>query len=420
MAHLNDPLLVVHPSLDYARRVCSHFPNAVFLASPARAKALRTAGFRALAADLNDERAALRCAADYALQQRVRYTGIACFVCEFIPLTALVAAGLGLPYVDVQTAGLLRDKARSGALWERAGIPVPTAQLIDDLSELEAFAATCPPPWIIKPIDATGSEWVLRIDEPNQLADAHALLQRGLQELDPTDPAPAYIAQRFIQGREFGVDFFIEGQRLRILRLCEKFLVETPAQAGVVGGYCIPHLPQRLRRQLQDTLRQAARAAGMNRGIGMADLILSNDVFYLLEMAPRPGGDCLPDLCRAALNYDPIRAACEAASGETPRAAHWPHPLRPLCALHLMSDREGTIQQIDFSALRAHASFCQFIEAYCEPGDSLRKWAGSYEDRIVAACLAYCPDPNSLASLWKELSDAVHITFANELEKNPL
>ncbi len=420
MAHLNDPLLVVHPSLDYARRVCSHFPNTVFIALPARAKELRMAGFRALAADLNNGRAALRSAADYALAQRFRYAGIACFVCEYLPLTAFVAAGLGLPHVEVQTATLLRDKARSGARWARAGIPVPNAQLIDDLSELEAFASTCPPPWIVKPIDATGSEWVLRIDDPSQLAEAHTRLQHGLQGLHPSDPAPAYIAQRFIQGREFGVDFFIEGQRLRILRLCEKFLVETPAQAGVVGGYYFPHLPQRLRRQLQDTLRQAARAVGMARGIGMADLILSNDVFYLLEMAPRPGGDCLPDLCRATLNYDPIRAACEAAIGETPRAVHWPHPLRPLCALHLMSDREGTIQQIDFSALRAHSSFYKFIEAYCEPGDALRQWAGSYEDRIVASCLADCPDPSSLASLWKELSDAVHITFANKLETDPL
>ncbi len=420
MTHSNNPLLVVHPSLDYARRVCSHFPNAVFIARPARAKELRTAGFRALAADLSDGRAALRCATDYALTQRLCYAGIACFVCEYLPLTALLAAGLGLPYVDVQTAALLRDKARCGALWERSGVPVPTAQRIDDLSELETFASTCSPPWIIKPIDATGSEWVLRIDDPSQLADAHTRIQHGLRERFPNDPSPAYLAQRCIQGREFGVDFFIEGQRLRILRLCEKFLVETPTQAGVVGGYCIPHLPQRLRRQLQDTLRQAARAVGMMRGIGMADLILSNDVFYLLEMAPRPGGDCLPDLCRAAFNYDPIRATCEAAIGETPRAIHWPHPRRPLCALHLMSDREGTIQQIDFSALRAHGSFYKLIEAYCEPGDTLRHWAGSYEDRIVASCLAYCPDSSGLADLWRELSDAVHITFANELEPNPL
>ncbi len=411
----NELLLVVQPSIDYAQRVCSCVAHPLFLATPHRADALRSAGFRTLTVDLDDPRSALACTAEYALRTGARFRGIVCFVCEYLPQTALLAAGLGLPFADGQAVARMRDKARSSAVWQQAGLAVPASRALNQQSELESFAATCDPPWILKPLDGTGSEWVLRVDQHSDLPNAHAQIQRGLQRAKG-GVTPTYLAQQCIVGREFGVDFYVEGNRFRILRLCEKFLIDVPGQAGVVGGYYFPRLAQRLRRQIQDTLRQAALAIGLKRGIGMADFIFADGVIYLLEMAPRPGGDCLPDLCRAALNYDPIRTACHVAQGFAPNAMHWPRPRRSLCALHLMSDRDGIIEQLDFSALKTHEGFYQLIEAYCEPGDVLSHDPSSYEDRIIASCLAHYTHATQLPALWKSLSGAVDIAFSTQRE----
>lgn len=409
--HQPAPLLVVQASVDYARRVSAHCRDVVFLATPERAQELLSAGFRALAADLSEARSALAIAANYGLSQRLYYAGIICFVCEHLPLTALLAAGLGLPFASVKSTRAMRDKAQSTHLWQRAGLAVPTSQLVASQRDLDEFSAAHPAPWILKPIDGTGSEWVLKIDEHAQLPAAHQRIQSGLLAAQPRDVAPNYLAQQYLRGREFGVDFFIDGRRLRVLRLCEKYLVEAPGQAGQVGAYYFPRLSQRLRRLIQETLLRAAQALDLGRGLAMADLVLVGDTVYLLEMAPRPGGDCLPDLCRAALAYDPIATACDVARGIAPRA-HWPRPHQLLCALHLMSPRDGRIERLDFSPLLAHPSLFKLIEAYCEPGESLRSWDGSYEDRIVASCLAHYDNPSDLPHLWSELSALVHIEFA--------
>ncbi len=96
----NELLLVVQPSIDYAQRVCSCVAHPLFLATPHRADALRSAGFRTLTVDLDDPRSALACTAEYALRTGARFRGIVCFVCEYLPQTALLAAGLGLPFAN--------------------------------------------------------------------------------------------------------------------------------------------------------------------------------------------------------------------------------------------------------------------------------------------------------------------------------
>ncbi len=411
------PLLVVQASPDYAQRISSHCPEVVFLATPDRAEQLHAAGFHALAADLSDPRSTLAIAADYGLRQRLHYAGITCFVCEYLPLTALLAEGLGLSFASVQSTCQMRNKAQSAQVWQRAGLAVPISRLIANWRDLDEFATAHAAPWILKPVDGTGSEWVLKIDDYAQLSAAHERIQNGLGAARQSSAAPSYLAQQYLRGREFGVDFFIEGQRLRVLRLCEKYLVEAPDQTGQVGAYYFPRLSQRLRRLIQETLRRAAQALDIQRGLVMADLILVDDQIYLLEMAPRPGGDCLPDLCRAALGYDPISTACDIARGIAPRA-HWPRPYQPLCALHLMSTSSGRIERMDFSALLAHPSLFKLIEAYHEPGETLRSWAGNYEDRIIASCLARYSTPSELPHLWRELSSLVHIEFAAAKEIN--
>lgn len=399
-------LIVVQPSADYAGRVLRHFPDAVFLAAPARAVLLGDHP-RVVAADLDDPKAAHQALCAWARQQGVTSAGIVCFVCAYLPLAACLAHWLGLPFAAESTVRLTRDKSRTTAAWEAAGVQTPPTRLVQRLADLLDFAGVSPGPWILKPTDRSGSEWVLKIDYFSDLPQAHRRLQEGLEG------AP-YLAQTFLRGREFSADLYLEEGQVHLLRLTEKYLLSQPGLAGLVGAYFPPALDPATVKMLRHTFQRGAETLGIRRGIVMVDAILSGGVLHLLEMALRPGGDCLPDLGLHTTGYDPIRAACQAALGQRPELPDLGHPAR-LAALHLMTAQTGLISRICFDRLRAHPAVMQ-VEPYHLPGEALRCWEGSYDDRILAACLARYERPEDLPALIEELSGLVELAVEEDAE----
>ena len=399
-------LVVLQPSADYAARVRRYFPDALFLATPERT-ALLADHPRVVAADLADPQAAFQALDAYADRQQPPYRGLTCFLCDYLPLAAALAPLLGVPFHSPAAIGLSRDKGHTALAWMDAGVSTPPTCLVHGEEKLRAFSTQHPGPWILKPTDRSGSEWVLKIDEADQLPAAHRRLHQGL-EGDP------YLAQCFVQGREFSADFYLADGQARLLRLTEKYLLPQEGLAGLVGAYFPARIPEDLRGRLLDTYRRGALALGVERGIVMVDSILDPDTPYLLEMALRPGGDCLPDLCLHTTGYDPIRAACQVALGQKPDFPDLSHPA-PLASLQLLTSRSGLIRAIDFSALEAHPAVVQ-VEPYHLPGDEVRCWEGSYDDRILAACLVRCQREEQLPSLIEELRNLIVL----ELDTDPI
>jgi hypothetical protein len=81
----------------------------------------------------------------------------------------------------------------------------------------------------------------------------------------------------------------------------------------------------------------------------------------------------------------------------------------PVAALHLMGRQTGRITSIDFGALEADTRVLHF-EPYHGVGDELRDWPGSYDDRILAACVVRWQDPEELPALAEELTGKVRVS----------
>lgn len=410
------PLLVVQPSIDYAKQIKAHFPDAVLLAAPERAAQLRGDGGLVIAADLHDPRAAHEAVLAQAREGGFAYGGIVCFVCDYLALTAYLAVGLQLPFHDIETVLATRDKAQTAALWHRHGLPLPATYQIAELDGLLSFANAHPGPWILKPCNGTGSEWVCKVDAASALPAAHDRLQAGLAAQQGCAPEQVtYLAQQFVAGREFGADIYIDGDQVQILRLCEKYLVDAPGLAGLVGAYYMARIDEQTHALLAQTLKRAAQALELKRGLAMVDLILADGVPYLLELSLRPGGDCLPALCSAASGYDPVRTACRLALGLAPDIA-WIESPRPLAALHLLAQQSGILRRLDYTALLADPCVERLVEIYHFPGEEIRCWPGSYDDRILASCLIHCPDPDELPALCARLSASIEFELEPSAE----
>jgi hypothetical protein len=132
------------------------------------------------------------------------------------------------------------------------------------------------------------------------------------------------LAEAMVSGREYSCDFIWTGNEVEMIRVAEK--IRNPAAPfGTIGGYFLPApLPGNVSgRMLARVLAEASRALGLTRTLCMADFILSGDRVFMLEMAPRPGGDCLPFMLRHAMGVDMLALAVDFAAG---RAAAIPGP----------------------------------------------------------------------------------------------
>ncbi len=404
------PLLVVQPSADYAARIQRLGVPSLLLASPERAGSLT--GHDVVAANLDHPSSALRDLRSYLVSRGVGPAGITCFVFEHLPLTAWLAARLGLSFPSEAAVQRSRIKSEAAAVWQAAGVPTPPSALVRDRNELMAFAARVDGPWILKPTDRSGSEWVLRADSTADLARADDTIVAGLAtEVNGNRARVPYLVQAMVTGPEVGLDLYMNDGIGQLLRVTGKCLVDEPGVAGMVGAY----FPARLDRLVADALTRAAEAAvlalGCRQGLAMADVVLTPAGPCVLEVAFRPGGDCLPDLCRRALHYDPIAAACQVALGHTPTPAALTTPA-PLAAVHLISPHQGRIEKLGFERLRSHPAFVELLEVYHQPGESLRVWAGSYDQRILAACLVRCDDPSELTALCRRLPELVDVELS--------
>lgn len=392
-------LLVVQPSNDYAHRIRRSVPDAVFLATPERAHLL-SAHPHVIPADLGDIPTTVETLKAWAKKNDAAFAGITTFICEAMAETAALAHSLGLRFHADALVLRTRDKHRAQSAWRRENVPTPTTRKIRDLNDLLDFTAQIDGPWILKPAGGSGSAWVLRVEDHEDLADAHARIAAGLND----EP---YLAQQCISGREFSADLYVDRGDVRVLRLTEKYLLPCQGRAGLVGAYYPAQIEPTVFAAMCDTFRRGTMALGIKHGIAMVDAIWSHGKLYLLEMALRPGGDCLPDLCVRATGYDPIRTACEVALGQTPTPSDIAHPA-PVAALHLIADRSGRIRRINFDRLKAHPVVLH-VEPYRAKGDELRCWAGSYDDSILAACVVQCADSDDLPVLVELLTKRIDL-----------
>jgi hypothetical protein len=82
----------------------------------------------------------------------------------------------------------------------------------------------------------------------------------------------------------------------------------------------------------------------------MVDFIIQDGEPLLIEMTPRPGGDCLPFLLVESGNLDIIGLALDVAE-KKPFVLNSPEGFKPLLALRIFAPRGGSLGRIDLSRL---------------------------------------------------------------------
>ncbi|MEW5914024.1 MAG: ATP-grasp domain-containing protein [Thermodesulfobacteriota bacterium] len=361
------PVVVVGTTADYIALIAQRHPGrALFITDPTeRQKSIYPAppAGDELLCDLSDYALVLARLQEHLQRRGQRPAGVACFDCESLGLAAVLAKELGLSFPSAASVAASRNKLISKELWQQAGVTCPCCAAVASDQEAAQLPQTLGVPLIMKPQTGSGSELVFLCHDAEQCGQAFAALHQGLAQhpnrrLYPQgdaagpDPRRVFVAEQFIAGEEYSCDFLLEQGRVRIIRLARKY--PAPGQpVGTIQAYQMPApLPAGLSWEgLTAQLAAAARALGLSRAVCMADLMVAGGAAYLIELTPRPGGDCLPPLIQHSSGLDMLGLTLDFALGQ-PIALPAPEEWRPMVGLRLFARQEGVVRCIDLSRLQ--------------------------------------------------------------------
>lgn len=344
--------------------------------------------------------------------------GIACFDCESMELAAVLARHFALPYPSVRAVRNCRDKLQAKRLWQAHRLNTPPAAPIGSAEEAMVFYRTTGGPVVLKPTSGSGSELVFKCTDARMCADSYQLIRRGLRQRSShrlysraQAADPLIMAEGFSDGPEYSCDFIVEGSRVHVIRLARKIKAQGEP-FGTILGYLLPaQLPAAVSKdRFHRILYQSAAALGVERAVCMLDFIVSRDDIVLLELAPRPGGDCLPFLLRRGYGLDMLKLQFDFSRQKTTA----PPPLpteKPLVGLRVLAKCSGSLKGINFSALKCDTRVLE-IGLIRQPGHRITLPPADYDSRLLGHMIFAPDDETDLNTQCRDLLDRITVEVA--------
>ena len=406
MNAVRSSVVVAGTTPDYIDWIRTEAPGAaVFLTDPrlrSGAAEPDPAPWEEVLCDLSDHERAQRTLREHLDRWGIRPAGMACYDCESLDLAALLAERLGLPFASRGAVARSRDKRRSKRLWKEHGLPCPEARPIRRAEDLVAFRNERGEAVVLKPLRGTGSELVFLCDSEDECRRAAATVLDGVRLRPALGGA---VAEERIRGTEYSCDFTVSGDDVRLLRLTRKVALPGGPFGETTGYLLCPRMPERQdRADFSETLRRSAAALGIANGFCMIDFIVRDGIPVLLELAPRPGGDCLPQLLRAARGVDVLLEELRFARG-FPVRGEWREGGPFFLGLRLIARTGGVLRGISTDLLQRDRRVLE-IGGLREPGHRIVLPPEDYDSRILGWAVARLDDGDpeeqaaELASLW--------------------
>lgn len=427
-AKKGEATLVVGTTPDYIEWLRNIAPGkCLFLTDPLlrqRAKEPRPGDKEEILCDLADYPQAGARLAEHLEHWGLAPDGIACFDCESMELAAVLAEGYLLSYPSRASIYLCRNKYLSKLKWREKGLRCPRAGIVHSADEAERFLTELDGPAVLKPLTGSGSEHVClcrsaaecRTRYESILAELHDKRSHRLYRSSaPGAPAEGLIvAEEYIDGEEYSCDFMIDGEHLELIRLTKKI----PAQNrpfGTTHGYLLCDAPPEgiSREAFGETIRKSAGSMQIDRAICMLDFIVRNGEMVLLELAPRPGGDCLPYLLLKARGLDILKLTLDfAGRRQTGPPVPLPDFAPGFMGIRIIAREGGILRAIDIDALKDDPRVLE-VGLSKEPGHEITLPPEDYDSWILGHVIArVAPGRNPVDTLI-DLDGKIHILMDN-------
>jgi biotin carboxylase len=288
-------------------------------------------------------------------------------ICSEVAMASLglVNRALGLHGPDPDTVVRATNKERMRRAFERGGAPSPRS--IGAATDDEALSAlgVIGGPLIIKPSRNSGSRGVTHVRAGADVSVFLAAFRHAVAE----SRDQSAVIEQYVEGPEFSVEALIWGGRVEILAVTDKLTTDRPY--FVEMGH---NQPTRFSDADASAVRQAAvmgiRALGLDWCAAHAEVKLTSDGPYLMEIGARLGGDFITtELVPRSTGIDMVAAAIRLCLGEQPdlTPAHAPRGV----AIRYLAPVPGRVERIDGVEIAQRMPGVEIVNVYVAPGDSV-------------------------------------------------
>ncbi len=265
--------------------------------------ALADATFSVSAADPN---AVAELAAD------LRVDGILGFASEICARTAAqVADKLDLPSAPLRAVETLSRKDLFRELLRNCELNLLTWRSFsqDEADEAAAWAANLPNGCVVKPVDNSGGRGVTI--RPSAATFSHAFAAASSASWQRRVIVEEFVTR---QGSQFGADGWMEDGRLAFIHFFDNDTLPPPADGAAICEIFPSAHPAGHLLAMRQLLERILQLAGYHRGpFNFDGCYLAGGRPFVFEIAPRNGGNFIPEMIRRQTGVDLTLAAVEAA-----------------------------------------------------------------------------------------------------------
>jgi hypothetical protein len=207
---------------------------------------------------------------------------------------AYLRENLRMPGMGQTTGRYFRDKLAMRMRAKDAGIPIPAFSPLFNDTEINEFADTVSPPWVLKPRSEASASGIMKVYSKDELWEKiHGLGDNRIK----------YLVEQFKPGAVYHCDG-LNWHGKTLFSITSQYLA-TPMEISQGGGiFRSANIPYDSKddKAIKKQNEQVMKAFGMQHGANHTEFIKCNDdgKIYFLETASRVGGAHLAEMVEAA------------------------------------------------------------------------------------------------------------------------
>ncbi|MDR5891915.1 ATP-grasp domain-containing protein [Halomonas mongoliensis] len=247
-----------------------------------------------------------------ALARSLSIDGIVAYAADSgAPTAAYVAEKLGLPGNPYDAVCTLTRKDRFRTLLQRLGFKVPRSAAFDSLAAARVWSKRLRLPIYVKPVDAAGSRGIT-------ILDSLAGLDAAFMNAQCYSRAKMVVVEESIEkvGCQVDSDAFIVDGKLKFWLWADAHFDPSVAPPNPIANSYPSTIDPRCGERAAAQLQEIISHLGMRNGaLNVEFLVDADGEVWFLEVAPRNGGDCIPDVIKHATGVDLVKYTVDAALG---------------------------------------------------------------------------------------------------------
>lgn len=311
-----------------------------------------------------------------SVAEKEQISGIVAYASDpAAPTAAYVAEKMGLPGNPYKSVEILCNKDLFRAFLKEHGFCTPEAKGYSDLEDAirDLQQGMYRFPVIVKPVDSSGSKGVSRVDNVEEA------FNKLVYAMDHSR-GHRIIVEEFVE--KFG--YQIAGDGLSVDgKLVFRYFANDHFDSRCVNPF-VPisasfpyNMPQWVQDKIHGEIQRLIDALGMRTSTYNFDMRIDKDYnVYLMEVAPRDGGNYIPQVIRYATGVDLIECTVKAAMGEPitlPQEIH-PDGFWAYYAVHSLHD--GILKEIVIDPAVEKKNVVE-NHIIVSPGDTIHAFVGA-------------------------------------------